>query len=89
MTNPVKIDLGEYLDSIHKGAAMTGGISSSQVARDAERQRCLTIITEEIQRAISLLDLCDGDGHWVFDREQVEAGIAALKHVKRLIEEAA
>jgi hypothetical protein len=64
-----------------------GGISSSQVARDAERKRCLQIIVDEIKRAHSLMRLCNPDGSWMFDRGQVEAGVAALEHVLRLIGE--
>lgn len=55
--------------------------------RQGERARCVAIIQAEIERARALLNLEDADGQ-VFDGAQMEAGIAALEYVIKLIQEA-
>jgi hypothetical protein len=49
-----------------------------------ERARCEQVVRAEISRAESLMSVEDGGGP-VFDREQTEAGIAALQTVASAI----
>jgi hypothetical protein len=70
--NPNTADLVDWVNG-HTAAAIM-----------AERARCAQIVQAEISRAESLLNVEDGGGP-VFDREQTEAGIAALQTVASAI----
>jgi tRNA A37 N6-isopentenylltransferase MiaA len=83
---PTLAPLGDQLQTLEVYGRL-GGLSSTEVTRQAERERCAKICEAEAERVRALLEVCDISGKPIFNREQTEAGIAALLHAAQLIRE--